>query len=174
MTRRKTLTDAMVARMKPDPEKRLTKSDPELRGHYVRITPQGAKSYCAVTRNPEGKQVWATIGPTDRYGIEEARARARQAILRIKGGKEPFEPAPARPDSFKAMAENYLTRHVRANGLRSAPEIERNLTKYIYPTWQAREFDSIRRSEVAALLDTVQDNHGPRQADYVLGVIRGG
>ena len=172
MTRRKTLTDAMVVRMRPGP-KRITKPDPELRGHYVRVTPQGAKSYCAVTRGPAGKQVWATIGPTDRYSIDEARDQAREAIKRIKAGMTPFEPPPTPPDSFKAVAENYLTRHVTANALRTGPEIERILNKYIYPAWQAREFAGIRRSDVAALLDTVQDNHGARTADYVLSIIRG-
>ena len=46
MTRRKTLTDNMVAKLKPGP-KRMTLPDPELRGHYVRITPTGAKSFVA-------------------------------------------------------------------------------------------------------------------------------
>src|SRR5262249_19521398 len=31
----------------------------------------------------------------------------------------------------------------------------------------------IRRSDVAALLDEVEDDHGARQADYVLAIVRG-
>ncbi|MCZ6608133.1 MAG: Arm DNA-binding domain-containing protein, partial [Alphaproteobacteria bacterium] len=61
MVRRKTLTDTMVAKLKPGP-KRITLPDPELRGHYVRIAPTGAKSFVAVAREPHGKQIWATIG----------------------------------------------------------------------------------------------------------------
>ena len=51
MAKRKTLTDRMVLNLKPGP-KRLTMPDPELLGHYVRVTPSGAKSYVAVARNP--------------------------------------------------------------------------------------------------------------------------
>ncbi len=51
MARRKTLTDAMILKQKPE-AKRLTMPDPELRGHYVRITPKGAKSFVAVAREP--------------------------------------------------------------------------------------------------------------------------
>ena len=171
MARRNTLTDLQVAKLKPE-EKRITLPDPELRGHYVRIQPSGAKSYCAVTRDPNGKQVWATIGSTDIYKIVEARDKAREAIKRIKAGLEPFEPAPVKPDSFKAVAENYLERHVRAKGFRSQAEIERQLTNHIYPVWQDREFIGIRRGDVTKLLDDVQDNHGPSAADHVLAVVR--
>ena len=173
MTRRKTLTDNMVAKLKPGP-KRATLPDPELRGHYVRITPTGAKSYVAVAREPYGKkQVWATIDSTDHLTIDKARDMAREAIKRIKAGQQPFEPPPDKPDSFKAVAESYLERHVKANGLRSQAEVERILQKYIYPTWKDREFVGIRRGDVTQLLDTVQDANGPRQADYVLAVVRG-
>ncbi len=172
MVRRKTLTDNMVAKLRPGP-KRVTLPDPELRGHYVRITPTGAKSYVAVAREPyEKKQVWATIGSTDRLTIEDARDEAREAIKRIKAGKTPFEPPPEKPDSFRAVAENYMQRHVKANKLRSQAEIERILQKYIYPTWDDREFAGIRRGDVTKLLDTVQDANGPRQADLVLAIVR--
>ena len=47
------------------------------------------------------------------------------------------------------------------------------LNVHVLPAWQDREFTSIRKSDVAALLDDVEDNHGARQADYVLAITRG-
>ena len=172
MARRKTLTDRMVAKLKPEP-KRLTLADPELRGHYLRVTPKGAKSYVAVARDPGGRQIWATIGGADVLTIDKARERARSAIQRIKDGLEPFEPPAPKPDSFKAVAENYIERHVKANRLRSQDEIERILEKHIYPTWKDREFASIRRGDVTKLLDMVQDANGPGAADHLLAIVRG-
>lgn len=169
---RQTLTDNMVAKLKPGP-KRLTLSDPELRGHYVRITPTGGKSYVAVTRDSSGKQVWATIGSTDHFTIDEARETARQIIKRIKAGKAAFEPPAVKADSFEAVARNYVERHVKANKLRSQAEIERLLDKHVYPPWKDRDFVGIRRGDVTKLLDEVQDNHGPQEADHVLAVVRG-
>ncbi len=49
MVRRRVLTDRMIAKLKPG-AKRLTLPDPELRGHYIRVTPTGAKSYVAVAQ----------------------------------------------------------------------------------------------------------------------------
>ncbi|MCH8155053.1 MAG: DUF4102 domain-containing protein, partial [Proteobacteria bacterium] len=139
MARRKTLTDAMILKLKPG-SKRLTMPDPEMRGHYIRVTPTGAKSYVAVARAPDGKQIWATIGSADVTSIAEARDQARERIKRIKAGLPAIEPPPAKPDSFKDIAENWLKRHVRAKGLRTEPEIVRILGKYVYPAWRDREF----------------------------------
>jgi integrase len=71
------------------------------------------------------------------------------------------------------VADRWFKRHVEANGLRSQREYTRLLERYILPVWKDREFTSIRRSDVTALLDEVVDNHGARQADYVLAIIRG-
>jgi integrase len=165
---RKTLTDKGVASLKPRAE-RYAFPDPECRGVFVRVQPSGAKSFAAVTRQPNGRQVWATIGPTDLMSINEARERARAIIKRIRDGLPAVE---AKADTFSAVSQNWIKRHVEPNGLRTAPEIKRILDKHILPTWRDREFTAIRRSDVAALLDKVQDNHGPRQADTVLDVLR--
>ena len=169
---RKSLSDAGVAALKPRAA-RYAHPDPELAGHYVRVTPSGAKSFVAVTRDPgSGRQVWATISPVGLMGIEEARERAREAIKRVQAGKPAFE-APVKAESFEEVAEAWLKRHVAAKGLRSRGEITRLLKSHVYPEWGRRPFDDIRRSDVAKLLDEVEDDHGARQADYVLAIVRG-
>lgn len=97
---RKTLTDRGVAALKSR-AKSYTFPDPEMRGHYVRVQPTGAKSFVALTRDPYGKQVWYTTGNADVLRIDEARDRAREAVRRIKAGLPPAEPAPVKPDTFK-------------------------------------------------------------------------
>jgi integrase len=169
---RKTLTDKGVAALKPRAQ-RYAYPDPELRGHYVRVQPSGAKSFVAVTLDPHRKQVWATIGGTDVLTVAESREKAREAIKRIKDGKPAFKVPPARPESVEDVAEQWLKRHVRAKGLRSEHEIRRLLRAHVYSAWGGRAFLDIRRSDVAALLDEVEDDHGARQADYVLAIVRG-
>lgn len=165
---RRTLTDRQVANLQPRAA-RYAFPDPELAGLYVRVTPNGAKSYAAVARAPGGRQVWTTLGSTSLLTIDEARAAARAAIRRVKAGLAAVEP-PAL--TFKDVAEQWVTRHVRANGLRTAYEIERMLNRVIYPAWENRAFTSIRRSDVTVLLDAVQDKHGARQADCALTIVR--
>ena len=165
---RKSLTDKGAAALKPRAA-RYALPDPELRGHYVRVQPSGAKSFVTVARGPGGKQVWTTIGAADAMSIEEARGRARETLGRVRAG---LAATKAKGESFSDVAANWLKRHVAAKGLRSRPEIERLLARHILPAWNDRVFVSIRRSDVAALLDEVEDDHGARQADYVLNVTR--
>jgi integrase len=164
---RKTLTDKGVAAIKPR-AKTYTHSDPMLPGHYVRVTPTGSKSYVAVARDPRGKQVWTTIANAALIGIEEAREEAREVIKRVKAGQDR-----AGPQTFESVANEWLHRHVDAKGLRSVYEYKRLLRKHLLPEWGGRDFTSIKRTDVAKLLDTVEDEAGARSADYVLSLISG-
>jgi hypothetical protein len=168
---RKSLSDAGVAALKPRAQ-RYAHPDPELSGHYVRVTPSGAKSFVVVTRDPAGKQVWATIGPVDLMTIDEAREKGRDDIKRVQAGKPAFE-TPVEAESFEDVAEAWLKRHVAVKGLRSQGEITRLLKAHVYPERRRRSFLDIRRSDVAKMLDEVKDDHRARQADYVLAIVRG-
>jgi integrase len=168
--RRRVLTDRMVAAL-PRRVKRYTKADPEQRGHYVRVMPSGPHVYAAVARNPYGKQVWATIGSADVLGIEQAREKARKAIGRIREGKPAFEPPPVQPASYQATAEKWLELYVAEKGLRSRPEIDRLLHKFVFPVWAKRNFISIKRRDINDLLDSIAKD-SPQNADHVLAIIR--
>jgi integrase len=165
------LSDAGVAALKGRAA-RYSFPDPELRGHYVRVQPSGAKSFVAVTRDSSsGKQVWTTIGPADLLTIEEAREKAREVIKRVLAGRPAFAP-PVKAETFGEVADNWLQRHVVARGLRSEKEIRRILSVYVSPHWKDRPFRDIRRVDIASLLDRIEDANGARQSDYVLAVIR--
>jgi integrase len=165
---RKSLTDLGVAALKPRP-KRYAFPDPQLAGLYIRVTATGAKSFVVVTRDPGGRQVWTTLGGVDLMNIEEARERAREAIKRVLVGKPALEP---KADTFAQVVADWRVRHLQRNGLRAAREINRLLDVHILPAWGSREFVSIRRSDVSALLDRVEDGHGGRSADYCLTIAR--
>src|SRR5215218_5160187 len=111
MANRRTLSDRGVAALRPA-AKRYAMPDPELRGHYVRVQPSGAKSFVAVASAPGGKQIWTTIGAADILKIDEARTRAREVIGRVRAG---LPPEPAKVETFSAVATNWLQRHVEPN-----------------------------------------------------------
>jgi integrase len=169
---RKSLSDIGVSNLKPRAQ-RYAFADPELRGHYVRVSPSGTKTFAVVARGPDGKQIWATVGPSDVMSIEDARERGRRALQRIRDGLPPFEQAPHKPATFEEVSASWMKRHVTAKGLRSKSEIERCLKIYVLPDWKDRAFVSIRRGDITSLLDEIEDGRGSRQADVVLGIVRG-
>ena len=75
------LSDRMVAAL-PKKRNRYTFADPEIRGHYVRVMPQGPNVFAAMARNPLGKQVWATLGNAN---VLTSRSRATRRVQRSSG-----------------------------------------------------------------------------------------
>ena len=69
------------------------------------------------------------------------------------------------------VAEEWFKRHVEGKGLRSASHTRLYLNRHILPAWAGREFTTIRRGDVTALLDTIEDTSGPVAADKVLAHI---
>ena len=94
-------------------------------------------------------------------------------IRRIQQGLPAREPPPAKPDSFKSVTENWIKRYVAKQQLITQPEIERCMRVYVYPHWETRVFVSLGRSDLAKLLDYIEDHHGRRMADVVAGYVRG-
>ena len=170
---------AKIARVtKPDPKRRLTIRDPDTRGLFVRITPAGGRSWLAMTRAPDGKQVWATLGDAMTMEVAEAREKAREAIQRVKQGDAAKLAPEAPPETFETVAERFIKRWVKQGGkkqdgvpLRSAGEIERQFKAYLYPQWKTKPFVSIRRGVVTELVDQLVENNGAVQADRVLATL---
>ena len=125
----------------------------------------GAKTW-RVLYYVNGKPRSKKLGRFPDMSVKKAREAARTflddpqaALARSKVG------------TFQEVAGDFIKRHVEKKGLRSKPEIERCLNKYIYPRWKDRPFLEIKRHDVADLLDHIEDDHGPRQADMVLAII---
>jgi hypothetical protein len=146
---------------------RYTKGDPETRGLYFRIPPTGPINFTVIVKKNR-KQTWESVGTTDELSLDQAREKARAVIKRIKSG----EPAPKPPQSVAAVAENWLARHVDKNNLHSADEYRRIVNTYIIPGIGHRDFIKLRRSEIVAFLDVIEDRHGAHQADAVLATLR--
>jgi integrase len=152
--------------------------DSDIRGYGLRVHPSGRKTYFLKYRTRDGKriQIKLNVGVHGDVTPDGARKIAERWRDEIAGGGDPRARMRAtvekNGDSFKSVAKNFIKRHVKKEGLRSQPEIERQLKRYIYPAWECRSVDSIRTEDVAELLDTVEDNNGATQADRVLATVR--
>jgi integrase len=162
------MTDKGVANLKPRAAQYAV-SDPELRGHWIRIQPSGTKAFWTVTRNPDGKQVWTRIGPTDAMGIEAAREQARTILHRVRAGLPALEP---KAETFGAVLDNWFKRHIEGTGRRSRDKVADLIARHITPEFRARDLATLRRSDITALLDEIEDGHSALQADGVLTIVR--
>jgi hypothetical protein len=157
MRRRRTaLTDEAIARL-PVRDKRYSEPDRGCTGLWIRVQPTtGTKTFIVVARNPEGKQIWATGELCNRQSIDEARVWARAVIKRIRNGEGAFEPIVAGQYSFRRVAEDWIELYAKAKGVISVRKITSCLETYVYPVWGTRWINSIKKSDITALLDKVQ------------------
>jgi len=177
---KKRLTEEGVAKLKaPAQGKQLDYYDAVMPGLVLRLNYGGSKVWRALYYVPTVAKSGKKAG--QRISMPTTHELGRFPILSVKQAREAARVFLADPHkalaqadtgSFREVAENFLVRHVRASGLRSEADIVRCLNTYVYPRWQHRPFREIKRGDVAVLLDKIEDDHGPRQADVVLAIIR--
>jgi integrase len=165
-----TFTDEQIAALKPK-AKAYVKRDPLQPGHYVRVQPSGTKHFYVIKR-VAGKLKWVQLDATTDLSVAASREKAKAVLTRLRQGLAPFEPPPPKVDSVAEVTANWFKRHVEKNGVRTADEIRRILDRYILPIWAEREFASLKRSDIAALLDRIEDRHSAAVADSALTVLR--
>jgi integrase len=164
----KRLTEETIGKLKAPPNTQLDYRDAILPGLILRVNFGGKKTWRAAYRK---------LGKNGKT-YESAKPLGRYPIMRLKAAREAARAFLIDPNkavdqgTFAEVMDSYLERHVRAQALRTAPEIERSLRVYVLPHWAARPFASVKRGDVTALLDYIEDHHGKRMADLTLGYIR--
>jgi hypothetical protein len=154
--RRKHLDDEVVAKL-PAKGKRYSRPDPELPGHYVRVSPTGAKSYWVVARGPDRKQKWRPVGKPP-MKLADARDVAKGILATIRG---------ADAHSFEMVSAKWQAIAWPADKLREGTikQYTRSL-KRMTEAWAGRDFASIERDDVQELMDLVQVESGMRTAKF--------
>ena len=128
---------------------------------YMRVGWGGTKTW-TVQFYTNGKVRSKKLGEFPQMGVAAARQACRDFEMNPEGSL-----ARAEIGTFGEIAEQFLERHVRKNGLRSASDIERHIA-YVLKRWRDRPFLDIKRRDVADLLDRLEDERGAGVATAVL------
>jgi integrase len=171
---KKVLTDRALKAAKPAaPGKRYMLWDGLVPNFGARVTDKGHVSF-VVMRRLDGRLVRRAIGDYGELTLERARDLARDAIDNIVRGVDPKELAEIerrereqrRRDSFEAVAEAFIARHVST--LRTRKEVEAAIRRHLIARWKGRAVTSITRRDVTGCLREVIDESGPYAAHKLL------
>jgi integrase len=162
-----TFTDAWVKNTKPQPKEvqyahRLKKG----LSLMLYVSPHGAKTW-RVLFYRQGKPRGKKLGTYPTWGVAAAYKKAYDDF------DPELENAAKDAGTFKEVAEEWIEDHVDGQRLRSKPEIERHLNRYVYPEWEKRKIFDIDRDDVSMLLRSIVKKHGRSQANAVYSTIRG-
>lgn len=149
------LTDAKIAGMKATESDRAEFPDEVVPGLRVRVSDKGTKTF--ILRKRVGARVvnvtLGRYGP--RFGLAEARKKARGLLSDLEAGKAPVAStrrSQATSGTIRAMMPDYLASKAH---LRTHREIERIMNYYILPALGDRFADSVTRGEVTEMVDGI-------------------
>jgi integrase len=114
-----------------------------------------------------GKRARMTLGTYPATSLAAARTKAIEAKTQVEEGRDPRGTA---KDTFQAIGEEYIRREGKK--LRSRDWQESALRRLVYPAFGHRPISDIKRTDLVRLLDKIEDENGPVQADRTLATIR--
>ncbi|WP_275531647.1 tyrosine-type recombinase/integrase [Magnetofaba australis] len=144
----------------------------------VCVSQSGRKTFFS-TFKFEGRKQRLGLGPYPTISVAEARQKYAEARSQVERGINPCLSAmEAKAERLAApsvadLAEMYLERWARPRkAARSAAEDERMLRRDVLPKWGGRKPKSIKRADVVALLDGIQERGANIAANRTLAVVR--
>lgn len=178
----KALTTRGIEAMKPDPTKRLEIPDGAQPGLYLVAHASGRKSW-AVRYRWQGKPRKLTLEPPyPALSLAQARAAAQAALRTLAEGRDPADEKreakaaagdaeAADRDHFKTQAERYVA-HLKRQGRRSWPEVERLFRLHVEPRWSDRRVQEIGKRDLLELAEAMIEDGKPIAANRVQANLR--
>jgi integrase len=145
-------------------------------GFGLRVAPSGHKSWIYLYHHG-GRLRRMSFGTYPQMTLADAHAAHAAARKAVKFGQDPAaQKAYDRREALRAptvaqLGTEYLERWAKPHK-RSWREDERILSKDVLSVWGRRKATEIRRRDVIALLDEINDRGAPIQANRTLGCIR--
>jgi integrase len=173
------LTDLFAERVKPPERGRLEYFDASFGGLALRVTAKGRKSWSLHYRI-DGRLRRYTLGNFPAIKPAQARREASDILDRVRAGIDPTvekrERRYARPpeaDTFGAVVEDYLAKHLAKNAVTTTYiEARRILEKDALPRWRDRPIASITRRDVLELIDAIGARGAEIGANRMLARLR--
>jgi integrase len=145
------------------------------RGFGVRVTASGARAFILNYRL-RGREHRFTIGAWPDWSALKAVREARNLRQRVDRGEDPLTDRAPIPTtkSVSSVIDDFMTRYARnkEKPLRSADQIQSAFDRLVKPSIGKIGVYELRRSHVAEMLDKVEDEAGPVQADRVRAYLR--
>ena len=169
------LQDQKIKSAKPPRQGRTELKDAVVPGLMLRVTPNGARSFCFVYKVPgehsdgpsktgkvrKGKPHRMTLGTYPRMTLADARDQARLLLEQVDMG---IDPRPARlqkaeeayTNTVAHVAKLFIQQECKGH-IKSWWRVERTLEMYVMPALGSRPIADIERADIHKLIDVLVD-----------------
>ncbi len=168
-------TDKSIQALKPKAERYEAWEDGKT-GLGVRVSHRGRKTWVFMYRY-DGRARRMTLGTYPEKSLADARLKWGQAKKALDLGKDPGveqvaeNKAEREAETISQLIDIYMQR--KGSRKRTGKEDERLLRREIEPLWGRRKAKSIKRRDVIAALDRVEDRGAPVLRNRLLSAIQG-
>jgi integrase len=157
-------------------------ADSEIRGFLVRRLDSGVASYAYRYRvKGTNQQRLISLGLHGTISAEQARTLAKKRAGEVADGQDPkgdreetrteaTRAKLAETNTVGAILDKFVKRHV--NKLRSGDQVEASFDRLVRPVIGEKSIYDIKRRDIVAMLDGIEDKNGPVMADRVLAHVR--
>jgi integrase len=163
-----------AARAPSNGKDRVIYWDEKRPGFGLMVTLRGKRSFVFQYRNLQGDSRRASLSGTTKLADAHKWADILQGDI-AKGGdpvekKKADRDAQSKKGKFRTIAEGYVKRE--ASKVRSMDQRIAILNRLVYPVIGDKVATKLKRSDIVALLDGIEDHHGAGMADSALMVVR--
>lgn len=154
------LTDAKILAIRRPSEGQIEVRDQSVPGLRIRVGVTGSRTF-VLRKHVVGRYRNITLGRfSERFGLAEARKKARQLLSDIEMGADPVAALPLRQKTAPVLTVRALFPHyLKAKAARrTIGEVERVFKRHILPVFGDRAAEQIRRSEITRFIDEIAEN----------------
>jgi integrase len=152
--------------------------DELLPGFFLRVTPQGTRTFGIVYTTRDGRLRRCTLGPVGPVGLSEARARAKELRGAVAQGADPHgdQMKAKRQRLTAATVEDLVEAFLASKEAlvwrpKTRQEFARILRVEVVPALGDQQPEEVKRGEIRALVDRLSDR-APVMANRVFEVTR--
>jgi integrase len=171
------LTDKLCASAAAQNGCRLDLRDGKVRGLVLRVSPDGGKAWSVLYRRKiDGRRRRATVGAYPALGLADARSAALDVLARVSKGGDPAgeknRANAGQPVTFGDLCTRYLESYAEQHK-RSGHQDRQMLEKDALPVLRTRALVTLKRADIADVIQRVVARGAPIQANRLFEVVRG-
>jgi integrase len=171
------LNDKLCASLDAPDGRRLDVRDGKVRGLVLRVSPDGGKAWSVLYRRKiDGRRRRATLGAYPAVGLADARSAALDVLARVSKGGDPAgeknRATAGQPVTFGDLCTRYLESYAEQHK-RSGHQDRQMLEKDALPVLRTRALVTLKRADIADVIQRVVARGSPIQANRLFEVVRG-
>ena len=175
--KKRRLTDLSIRAIRAPASGRIQIPDAAVGGLWLRISDTNARSWSVVYRRPGNPGVQrVTLGKWPGLTCAGARAAAKAVQAAVATGGDPAaekrEQRHANGDLVEQVAAEFVARRFRTRRLKSTPEVESMIRRYVLPTLAGRRIGAVTKHELLKVVDAVTDRGMPRATNKTVSLLR--